>query len=141
MGGRPAFVTRLDMGTANPGALLIGSTDPYRPSRIAGRTRGWSLDEADAPVLGALVAAVGSAMRAGAAFNALSEETAKLTAVVDNTSDGIAMVDDAGQVRLWSQTMARMTGVEADQISGQIDRAPADRPDAHQRLAAPREAP
>ena len=112
------------MGTANPGALLIGSKDHYRRSRIAGRTRGWSLDEADAPVLGALVAAVGSAMRAGAAFNALSEETAKLTAVVDNTSDGIAMVDDAGQVRLWSQTMARMTGVEADQISGQIDRAP-----------------
>ncbi len=80
-------------------------------------------------------------MRAGTAFNALSEETAKLTAVVDNTSDGIAMVDDAGQVRLWSQTMARMTGVEADQISGQIDRAPADRPDTHQRLPAPREAP
>ena len=112
------------MGTANPGALLIGSTDHYRRSRLAGRTRGWSLDEADAPVLGALVAAVGSAMRAGAAFNALTEETAKLTAVVDNTSDGIAMVDDAGQVRLWSQTMARMTGVEADDISGQIERAP-----------------
>ncbi|HYN56318.1 MAG TPA: ATP-binding protein [Motilibacterales bacterium] len=117
-------VTRLDMGTANPGALLIGSMAPYRRSRIAGRTRGWSLEESDAPVLGALVAAVGSAMRAGAAFSALTEETAKLTAVVDNTSDGIAMVDDAGQVRLWSQTMARMTGVEADQIASQIERAP-----------------
>ena len=124
VGWQTGFVTRLDTGTANPGALLIGSTDPYRPSRIAGRTRGWSLDEADAPVLGALVAAVGSAMRAGAAFNALSEETAKLTAVVDNTSDGIAMVDDAGQVRLWSQTMSRMTGVEVDQISTQIEQAP-----------------
>ncbi|HYO17827.1 MAG TPA: PAS domain S-box protein, partial [Dermatophilaceae bacterium] len=123
-GWQTGFVTRLDMGTANPGALVIGSTDHYRRSRIAGRTRGWSLEEADAPVLGALVAAVGSAMRAGAAFNALSEETAKLTAVVDNTSDGIAMVDDAGAVRLWSQTMARMTGVEADQIPGQIDQAP-----------------
>ncbi len=123
-GWRTGVVTRLDLGSANPGALLLGSTLPYRRSRIAARTRGWSLEEADAPVLGALVAAVGSAMRAGAAFNALSEETAKLTAVVDNTSDGIAMVDDAGQVRLWSQTMARMTGVEADQISGQIDRAP-----------------
>jgi PAS domain S-box-containing protein len=123
-GWQTGFVTRLDMGTANPGALLIGSKDPYRRSRIAGRTRGWSLDEADAPVLGALVAAVGSAMRAGAAFSALSEETAKLTAVVDNTSDGIAMVDDAGQVRLWSQTMARMTGVDADQISSQVQLAP-----------------
>jgi signal transduction histidine kinase len=123
-GWQTGVVTRLDMGTANPGALLIGSTAPYRHSRIAGRTRGWSLDEADAPVLGALVAAVGSAMRAGAAFNALTEETAKLTAVVDNTSDGIAMVDDSDQVRLWSQTMARMTGVDADQISSQVAQAP-----------------
>jgi PAS domain S-box-containing protein len=63
-------------------------------------------------------------MRAGAAFNALSEETAKLSAVVDNTSDGIAMVDDTGEVRLWSQTMARMTGVEAGQVSGHVDEAP-----------------
>lgn len=123
-GWKTGVVTRLDMGTAKPGALLLGSTSPYRRRGIAGRTRGWALDESDAPVLGALVAAVGSAMRAGAAFNALSEETAKLTAVVDNTSDGIAMVDDAGQVRLWSQTMARMTGVEADRISSQIDSAP-----------------
>ena len=123
-GWRTGVVTRLDLGTANPGALLLGSRDRYRRSHISGRTRGWSLLEADAPVLGALVAAVGSAMRAGAAFNALSEETAKLTAVIDNTSDGIAMVDDAGQVRLWSQTMARMTGVETDQISNQIAQAP-----------------
>lgn len=123
-GWSTGVVTRLDLGSANPGALLLGSTLPYRRSRIAGRTRGWSLDDADAPVLGALVAAVGSAMRAGAAFSALTEETAKLTAVVDNTSDGIAMVDDAGQVRLWSQTMARMTGVEADQIASQIEHAP-----------------
>ncbi len=105
--------TRLDMGGDEPGALLLGSDEPFRRSRIVALTRGWNLDEADAPVLGALVAAVGSAMRAGAAFNALTEETAKMTAVVDNTSDGIAMVDDAGRVRLWSQTMARMTGVEA----------------------------
>ena len=63
-------------------------------------------------------------MRAGAAFNALSEETAKLSAVVDNTSDGIAMVDDAGQVRLWSQTMARMTGVDADHIARNVQDTP-----------------
>jgi signal transduction histidine kinase len=117
-------VTRLDLGSANPGALLLGSDVPYRLSRIAGRTRGWSLAEADAPVLGALVAAVGSAMRAGAAFDALTEETAKLTAVVDNTSDGIAMVDDSGRVRLWSQTMARMTGVDAGRLDQDLDSAP-----------------
>lgn len=123
-GWKTGVVTRLDLGTANPGALLLGSTKPYRPSRIAGRTRGWALDEADAPVLGALVAAVGSAMRAGAAFDALTEETAKLTAVVDNTSDGIAMVDDSGRIRLWSQTMARMTGVDAMALRGDVREAP-----------------
>lgn len=113
--------TRLDLGVDRPGALLLGSTAPYRRSRIAGRTRGWQLDDADAPVLGALVAAVGSAMRAGAAFNALTEETAKMTAVVDNTSDGIAMVDDSGRVRLWSQTMARMSGVHADALTDEVE--------------------
>ncbi len=141
MGWQTGFVTRLDMGTANPGALLIGSKDHYRRSRIAGRTRGWSLDEADAPVLGALVAAVGSAMRAGAAFNALSEETAKLTAVVDNTSDGIAMVDDAGP----GAPVEPDHGAD-DRRGGRPDLGPdrpgtGDRPDADQRLAAPREAP
>ena len=65
-GWHTGVVTRLDLGTANPGALLLGSRDRYRHSPLTGRTRGWSLDEADAPVLGALVAAVGSAMRAGA---------------------------------------------------------------------------
>jgi PAS domain S-box-containing protein len=123
-GWRTGVVTRLDLGTANPGALLLGSTSPYRHSRIAGRTRGWALDDADAPVLGALVAAVGSAMRAGAAFDALAEETAKLSAVVDNTSDGIAMVDDTGRVRLWSQTMARMTGVDQAQLQGGLESLP-----------------
>ena len=117
-------VTPLDLGSQTRGALLLGSADRYRRSRIAGRTRGWTLDEADAPVLGALVAAVGSAMRAGAAFSALTEEKQKLTAVVDNTSDGIAMIDDSGQVRLWSQTMAVMTGVNAGQLVGATQALP-----------------
>lgn len=110
-------VTRLDLGTNEPGAVLLGSRVPYRHSRLTGRTQGWTIEESDPAVLGALVAAVGSAMRAGAAFDALTEETAKLSAVVDNTSDGIAMVDESGRVRLWSQTMARMTGVHGDVLA------------------------
>jgi PAS domain S-box-containing protein len=121
-GWRNGVLIRLDLD--EPGALLLGSTQPYRPSRIAERSSGWSLDPTDKAVLAALVAAVGSAMRAGAAFGALKEERDKLTAVVDNTSDGIAMIDDAGEVRLWSRTMARMTGVEADPISWHVDGAP-----------------
>ncbi len=118
-------ITRLDLGASETGALLLGASIPYAHSRVTGRTRGWQLAEADGPVLGALVAAVGSAMRAGAAFDSLTEETAKLTAVVDNTSDGIAMVDDAGSIRLWSRTMARMTGVHGTALAGtDLDHAP-----------------
>ena len=124
LGWQTGIATRLDLGADEPGALLLGSTQPYRRSRIVARTRGWTLDEADAPVLGALVAAVGSAMRAGAAFSALTEEKQKLTAVVDNTSDGIAMIDDSGQVRLWSQTMAVMSGVNAGQLVGSTEPFP-----------------
>ncbi len=124
-GWKTGVATSLDLGTPVPGALLLGSTVPYRRSRFVGRTRGWSLAEADAPVLGALVAAVGSAMRAGAAFNALTEETAKLTAVVDNTSDGIAMIDDTDTIRLWSRTLERMTGVlSSDLVGHAADAAP-----------------
>jgi PAS domain S-box-containing protein len=123
-GWASGIVVPLELGPDGRGAFLLGATVPYRRGRIPTRTRGWTLEEADAPVLGALVAAVGSAMRAGAAFSALTEEKQKLTAVVDNTSDGIAMVDDAGQVRLWSQTMARMTGVDAGALEGSAGRVP-----------------
>lgn len=117
--------TRLELTSTEHGALLLGSTRPYHRSRLAVRRKGWTLNESDAPVLGALVAAVGSAMRAGAAFRALTEEKQKLTAVVDNTSDGIAMIDEAGGVRLWSQTMAQMTGVAQDALPGAGQPAPA----------------
>ncbi|HEX6888123.1 MAG TPA: ATP-binding protein [Candidatus Nanopelagicales bacterium] len=112
-GWHSGAVTRMDLGGGRFGAILLGTTEPRHRGGILRRGRGWELQESDQGVLGALVAAVGSAMRAGAAFEALKEETAKLSAVVNNTSDGIAMVDGSGAVRLWSHTMERMTGVSA----------------------------
>ncbi len=119
---RNGVVTRLDVGVGEPGAILLGSATQYKKGRL-GRTAGWRLTESDSPVLRALVAALGSSLRAGASFTALSEETAKLTAVVDNTSDGIAMVDETGRVRLWSKTMARMTGITAAELEAIPDRS------------------
>lgn len=119
---RNGVVTRVDVGVGEPGAILLGSQTPYKKGRL-GRTSGWKLSEADSPVLRALVAALGSSLRAGATFDALAQETAKLTAVVDNTSDGIAMVDDTGRVRLWSKTMARMTGITAAELTAIMDRS------------------
>lgn len=115
-GWREGVVTRLDLGASSSAALLLGSKVAFRAGPLAGRSRGWRLAESDTPVLGALAAAVGSSISVGRAYEALAEETAKLSAVVDNTSDGIAVVDDGGRVRLWSRTMARMTGVSWQEL-------------------------
>ena len=46
-------------------------------------------------------------------MTALTAETAKLQAVVDHATDGIAVVDADGALLLWSPAAARITGVSA----------------------------
>src|SRR5690606_32918282 len=67
----------------------------------------------DKPALVALTTAVGSSVRAGQTLTALTAETAKLQAVVDHATDGIAVVDADGALLLWSPAAARITGVSA----------------------------
>lgn len=74
--------------------------------------RRWALPDTDKPGLMALTAAVGSSVRAGQTLTALTAETAKLQAVVDNATDGICVVDAAGAIVLWSPAAARITGIE-----------------------------
>ncbi len=102
-GWASAVATRLDLGADATGALLLGSA--------VGADRSWRLREADSAVLRALAASLGSALRGAEHLEALVEETGKLKAVVEHASDGIVVVGDAGQVRLWSPAMARISGV------------------------------
>lgn len=71
----------------------------------------WDLSETDGPGFVALTAAVASAIRSSDTLSALTAETAKLSAVVDNATDGICVVDAGGTIRLWSPSAARITGV------------------------------
>ncbi len=116
------------------GVLAIGS---HRQQEWATRNlpwaRSWSLPDTDKPALVALTAAVGSSVRAGQTLAALTAETAKLQAVVDHATDGICVVDDAGDVVLWSPAAAAITGVrdphlavETPDIVTRIVSVPAD---------------
>lgn len=93
----------LELGEGRRGALLLGDTaDARRP---------WAIKQTDEAVLTTVAASLGSAIRSAERHEALVEESSKLKAVVENASDGIAVLSGRGRVRLWSPAMARITGV------------------------------
>ena len=77
------------------------------------------LDPDTAGLLTPLASALGAALRAAGHLHALVEQTAKLSAVVDHSSDGIFVLDGAGRVQLWSPAMASVTGREPVWVLGQ----------------------
>lgn len=84
---------------------------------VAARFKGRQREQAVAtiaPLAGALAAALQNADQLGR----LLAETSKLRAVVDLSGDGIAVLDAAGQVQLWSPAMARMTGIDPSSAVG-----------------------
>ncbi len=94
------------------GVLALGTRqEPSWMTRHLPWARSWALEETDTPALVALSTAVGSSVRAGQTLTALTAETAKLQAVVDHATDGIAVVDAGGALLLWSPAAARITGV------------------------------
>lgn len=117
-----SYVT-LELAEGHIGAVLLGATDAKGTiDRLLPWAHGpWALAEVDAPVFQALAVSFGGAMRASQHLIALTEETAKLTAVVDNATDGIVVVDDQDQVVMWSPAMASITGVPADTAVTPID--------------------
>jgi PAS domain S-box-containing protein len=99
-------VVALPLGSGQRGALLLGSA---RSGADA-----WTLPAQDAPVVTTVAASLAGAIRSSQHREALAAESSKLKAVVEHASDGIAVMSDAGDVRLWSPAMARITGVSAE---------------------------
>ena len=112
-GWTAGVAVRLD-DQSGGGVLALGSKqEPVWVTRNLPWARSWTLDDNDKPALVALTTAVGSSVRAGQTLTALTAETAKLQAVVDHATDGIAVVDADGALLLWSPAAARITGVSA----------------------------
>ena len=63
-------------------------------------------EERDLAVLTPLVSALGVALRAADHLERLVDETSKLQAVVDYSSDGIYVLDGEGRVAVWNPAIA-----------------------------------
>ena len=93
----------LDLDGSGAGAMLLGCLE-------GGRS--WRLAPADEPILSALAASLASALRGSRDRESLVQESSKLKAVVDHATDGIAVIDESGAVRMWSPAMVSISGVD-----------------------------
>ena len=116
------YVTPLNFTGDGSGVLALGATAPppglrrLLPWAKGGRDL-WRLKAGDRPVLASLASSISSTILASRRLDALREETAKLTAVVDHASDGIAVFDSSGDAVLWSPAMTTITGLGPDELA------------------------
>jgi PAS domain S-box-containing protein len=114
---------------------------------IATRDRHHRLGPAELTLFTSLAAALSVALRGADHLRRLYEETSKLQAVVDRSSDGILVLDGDGAVQLWSPAVEALTGRSAYEAIGlplgellpttDVDGAPVDAFEAGRRLLSP----
>ena len=85
---------------------------------LVSRGRSRSLGASDLTLLSPLAAALAVALRGAAHLRRLTEATSKLQAVVDQSSDGILVLDGVGRVQLWSPALAALTGHDETRALG-----------------------
>ncbi|TAL13981.1 MAG: PAS domain-containing protein [Frankiales bacterium] len=88
------------------------------------RTTGRRLGARQLSLLTPLASALGVALRGAAHLQQLTEEKSKLQAVVDQSSDGILVLDGDGVVLLWSPALTALTGrTEAEALGAPLSRS------------------
>jgi PAS domain S-box-containing protein len=116
---------------------------------VATRDRHRRLGAAELSLFTSLAAALAVALRGADHLRRLYEETSKLQAVVDRSSDGILVLDGDGAVQLWSPAVEALTGRSAYEALGlplgellhttDVDGAPVDAFQAGRALLSPAE--
>ena len=99
-------------------APLEADGQPLGALVLASRERARVLGAAELTLLTPLASALAVALRGAAHLRRLTEETSKLQAVVDQSSDGILVLDGAGVVQLWSPALTALSGHEGAQALG-----------------------
>ena len=102
-----AIVAPLEADGQPLGWLVLATRDRARP-----------LGAAELTLLTPLASALAVALRGAAHLRQLTEEKSKLQAVVDQSSDGILVLDGAGSVLLWSPALTTLTGRTAEEAAG-----------------------
>jgi PAS domain S-box-containing protein len=94
-----AVVAPLEAEGRRLGAVILATRDRHQP-----------LGRRELTLLTPLASALAVALRGAAHVQRLTEETSKLKAVVDQSSDGILVLDGDGLVQLWSPALEILTG-------------------------------
>jgi PAS domain S-box-containing protein len=97
-----AIVAPLEADGEPLGSLVLATRDRARP-----------LGAAELTLLTPLASALAVALRGAAHLRQLTEEKSKLQAVVDQSSDGILVLDGDGTVLLWSPALTALSGRSA----------------------------
>jgi PAS domain S-box-containing protein len=104
-----ALVAPLEAGGGRMGTVVIGRS---------GRNR---FMPQDLSVLTPLASALAAALRNAEHVAQLVEESSKLRSVVEQSSDGILVLDSSGVVQLWNPALERLSGwSEADAIGARL---------------------
>ncbi len=74
----------------------------------------------DLAILSPLVSALAVALRGAEHLTRLVEETGKLQAVVDHSSDGILVLDAESRVQVWSPSMHALSGLPSALATGRL---------------------
>jgi len=98
-GWTSALLAPLEADGQRLGVLVLASRERSRP-----------LGAGELTLLTTLASALAVALRGAAHLRRLVEATDKLQAVVDQSSDGILVLDGSGLVQLWSPAMSALTG-------------------------------
>ena len=96
-----ALVAPLEAGGRRMGAVVIGRS---------GRTGRSRFTPQDLSVLTPIASALAAALRNAEHLTELVEESSKLRAVVDQSSDGILVLDSSGVVQVWNPALERLSG-------------------------------
>ncbi|MGZ6827947.1 MAG: PAS domain-containing protein, partial [Mycobacteriales bacterium] len=96
---RQALVAPLEAEGRRVGVVVLATRNKHR-----------DLGSRELTLLTPLASALAVALRGAAHLARLVEERSKLKAVVDQSSDGILVLDGAGIVQLWSPALEALTG-------------------------------
>jgi PAS domain S-box-containing protein len=82
------------------------------------RDRGGAFSASDRALLAAFADQAAIAVRNAELYQQVSEERSALSAIIDNSAEGVMILDAAGRVQDLNRVLARITGWDADQALG-----------------------
>ncbi|MCW2716008.1 MAG: domain S-box protein [Frankiales bacterium] len=117
-GGR---VLEQELGSAGRGLVAPLEAEGRRLGVLVliARRRRRQLGPRELVLLTPLASALAAALQGSEHLRSLTEATSNLQAVVDQSSDGILVLDGAGTVQLWSPAMTALTGHDDERAVGQ----------------------